>query len=64
MNDFDEEKGGLLKGQTHRVASYEFKVFKGAADIKLELWFKGKKRSEEKSITVNWSHDSALDEVS
>lgn len=64
MNDFDEEKGGLLRGQTHRVATYEFKIFKGAADIKLELWFRGKKRSVEKSIQVNWSHELTLDEVS
>ena len=64
MNDFDEEKGGLRRGQTHRVATYEFKIFKGAADIKLELWFKGKKRSVEKSIKVDWSHELTLDEVS
>lgn len=64
VDDFEEEARGLFgKGQTHRVASYKLQVFKGAADIKLELWFRDKKRSEEKSIKVNWNHDLARDEV-
>lgn len=64
MNDFEEVKGGFFTGQTHRVANYEFKIFKGAADIKLELWFRDKKRSEEKAIRVSWDHELAQDEVS
>jgi hypothetical protein len=64
VDDFEVEKAGWFKGRTHRVAIYELKVFQGAADIKFELWFKGKKRSEEKDITVNWDHDQIVDEVS
>ena len=65
VDDFEEEKGHRFTGgQTHRVANYQFKVFKGAADIRLELWFRGKKRSEEKSIKVHWNHKLIRDEVS
>lgn len=64
VEDFEVEKGGWFKGQTHRVAIYELKVIKGAADIKFELWFKHKKRSEETGVRVNWDDYQIVDEVS
>ena len=63
VSDFEVEKGGWWRGQTHRVATYDLRVFKGAADIKFELWFRGEKRSEERDVKVDWGYDHALDEV-
>lgn len=51
----------LQKGETHLVAHYKIKVIVGPADVKFELWFDGRKMSEEADINVEY--DSTVDEI-
>jgi hypothetical protein len=48
-----------------RVAKYELKVLVGAADVRFELWYDGRRKSEESNanIDIKWSKGNAYDEI-
>jgi hypothetical protein len=56
-----EEKSWYQKGKTRLVARYEIRVLIRPADVKFELYFKDKKLSEQRDLSVAWGDGSSLD---
>ncbi|KAF4628876.1 hypothetical protein G7Y89_g9275 [Cudoniella acicularis] len=51
-----------LRGELYYLLEYDVKVLLGPADIKFQLWFKGRRyENEDQSLSLQWVEDSRSD---